>query len=385
MKILIITFDIGTTSSGISTSRIINELVKNGHEVTVVTGSADCSKKKYKVIKCSPNPLKPARLLNYLGNILKTDINYMFWELRAYFAGKKILKKFLPDVIYSRSSPGCSFKVGLKLSLFTNIPLVLHFADPIPATLDWHPNSKYRRKMVKTVLPSLIHASSISFVNDRMKLYQQNTTNVNLEKKSIILPNPIPIPVAYSAPNSKPLVFTFFGSFIGSRNPRTLLAAFLKILHEYPMCELRIYGTKYNEISDYLNRNQLAIGNIKIFDRTSDMNKAFKESSFLIDIDSDCECQVFSSNKLMEYLSVNRFIISITPYGSPASMLLKNLNNTCFVTDHNIDNIYNAFKVAINTTWSNDLFEERNLLRTTMSIKNITGILEEKFLSLIRK
>lgn len=383
MKILILTFNLGVTASGIITNRLVNELYNKGHEIVVLTGFSDDEERKFKVTKCSPFPLKPARLYTFIGNMIQRDLNLIFWELRAYYNAKKIMKLFHPDIIYARSSPGCSFNVGLRLSRKYNIPLALHFVDPLPATPDWHPNTKYRRKITKTYLPAIVHATSISFGNEAMLIYQQETTNMYLRNKSFILPNPIPERRIFNPPSSHAVVFTFLGTFIGSRSPESLLAAFSRVLKKEPSCELRIYGTSYKLMSNYLNQYGEIGDKIKILDRTSDIYKVFEESTILVDVDANVPRQVFTSNKVMEYLSVNRYILSITPDNSPTSNLLKELKNTCFVTNHCVNNVESAMIKAINTEWSDALFNERASIRINVGIKNLTALLEKKLLEVI--
>ncbi len=387
MKILIIAFHLGVTSSGNLTDRVARELCKKGHEIIVLTGFSDGEEKEFKVIKCSSFLLRlSVRILcelEFIGNIIQRDVLFALWELWAYCNAKKILKVFLPDVVYARSSPGCSFNTGFKLSRKYNIPLMLHFADPIPPPPPWRTNKRYRSKITKTFLPATIHASSISFGNESMLIYQQETTSLDIQNKSFLLPNPIPRPRILNPPSSHVVVFTFLGSFIESRNPEAILTAFSMVLRRETSCELHIYGTSCKLVAKYLKQyKQLISDKVKFRPRTSDIYKVLEEATVLIDVDSNVQRQVYRSNKVMEYLSVNRFILSITPDNSPTYNILKDLKRTCFISNHCIENIKNGMLKAINTKWDNGLFNERKKIREIIGISNLSDLLEKKLLDI---
>lgn len=383
MKILLITFSFGLSSSGKITKRLSRELSRKGHEIVILTSSSDGEREPLKILQASAFPMKPARVFRSIGNLIQTDISFIFWQLRAYSLAKVLLKKFYPDLIYARSSPFCVFNVGLWLSRKYNIPLALHFADPVPATPDWHPLKRYRTKMTKTYLPAVMHAASLSFGNDEMLEYQQEIYNINLKHKSFILSDPIPEARILKPPSQDFTIFTFLGTFSENRNPKSLFDAFSILLKGNPLCELRIYGTRYGDISKYLNKYHYLRDRICIFDRTSDVDKVLEESTILVDVDADYDRPLFTSNKLKEYLAVNRLILSITPSNSPSHNLLKLLKRTCFVTDHKVTNVLNAIERAINTRWSDCLFSERELIRTSMGLTRVTQILEDRLSSLL--
>lgn len=375
MNILIITFDLGLTSSGISTDRVAEELANSGHCVSVITAMAKERERPFSVFRASPFPLKPARLLGALGNYFRRDLNYYFWERRAIRLGLNLISTNPPDVIYARGSPACSFTVGFRLSKRTSVPLAIHFADPIPATPDWQPLPAVREKMTRTVLPALKQASLATFVNKRMMKYQEYTSRLDVYSKAAIVPNPIPFNKNYGAPQESPFVFAFLGSFFGSRKPDSLLSAFAAVARRNPSALLHIYGVWTESLNKIIESDEVLTRNVRLNGWTSDISSVFKSSSCLIDVDADVEDAVYTSNKLMEYMAVDRPILLISPVGSASRELVNDLKITCATATHDIDDIESAMERILSFRWGVDTFDERASIRREMSLDRICGSL----------
>jgi glycosyltransferase involved in cell wall biosynthesis len=379
MKILLIAFELGKTSSGIATDRIAEELSKK-HELTALTASSKPTRRPFQVVEVSSFPLSPARLFALLGNLLRRDLNYMFWESRATRRGLAMIQHSRPDVIYARGSPSCAFTVGLRLSQRSGIPLAIHFADPIPATPDWQPQQAVRTKMLETVVPALRHATLATFVNRQMLEYQEKTTSDKIAHKAHILQNPIPDYAPDVAEKRHPFTFTFLGSFFGSRKPDSLLDGFSLLLSRRDDVTLRIYGPREGVLAALDARPHLQ-KKVELCGWTSDPKTALAESSCLIDLDADVPDAVYTSNKLMEYLAVDRLIVAITPQRSAARELITRLQRSCFVTDHSPPHIADAMERALNTRYTAEIFEERLALRKSFSLGSVCAALEERLAS----
>jgi glycosyltransferase involved in cell wall biosynthesis len=378
MDILVITFDLGCTSSGIVTDRVCLQLQRKGHNVRVITGKRSDGNRTYASAVASPAPLKPARLYAALGDIVGRDLNYIFWELRAVQSGMAMIRASKPDVIYARGSPGCAFSVGHKLSRSSGVPLAIHFADPIPATLDWEPSRFARRKHLKTILPAQRHAALVTIVNSRMLEHQQETTGERLSEKALILPNPVPDPMSNGPMLEDRFVFTFLGSFLGSRQPDRLLAAFARVAARHSAVDLYIYGEWPKSLARMVMNDPKLRGRVMLEGWTRDVGPIISRSSCLIDIDADSTHPVYTSNKLMDYISVDRPIILISPPGSASNDLVANLARTCVTADTDIESIEIAMEIVVKRKLEDYDFSERQKIRHDLSIAEVTTRLENR-------
>jgi glycosyltransferase involved in cell wall biosynthesis len=384
MNILVVAFDLGVTSSGIVTDRLCKQFSDNGHLVRVITSQCTKANRSFDVCVASPYPLKPARLYSVLGNAVGRDLNYLFWERRAVRFGMSLIGASRPDVIYARSSPGCALPVGRKLSSTTGVPLAIHFADPIPATPDWQKSLLARRKHLRTILPAQRQSALVTIVNRRMLDYQQETTGEALLDKSLILSNPIPEPLAVGPMPSGRFVFSFLGSFFGSRQPDSLLAGFADVAKRHPDVDLHLYGTWPSSLPQTVMADPLLRNRVSLKGWTHDMASAIARSSCLVDVDADSVHAVYTSNKLMDYLSTDRPILLISPLGSASRDLLKDLSQSCFAADHNKESIVVAMEAAIAKRWRPSDFVERRAIRRTLSLRATTALLETRLEALTR-
>lgn len=378
MNILVVAFDLGVTSSGIATDRVCAQLSANGHFVRVITSQCVDADRSFEVCVTSPHPLKPARLYSVLGNTVGRDLNYLFWERRAFRSGMAMIRASRSDVIYARGSPGCALPVGQKLSSASGVPLAIHFADPIPATPDWQMSPLARRRHLRTILPAQRHAALITIVNQRMLVHQQETSGEVLQDKALILPNPVPEPMSIGPLPNDRFVFSFLGSFFGSRQPDSLLAAFALVAKRHLAVDLHIYGIWPGHLVRTVMDDTMLRGRIVLKGWTRDIASAIAQSSCLIDVDADSAHAVYTSNKLMDYLSTDRPILLITPPGSASRDLVGGLTQTCLTVDHDVERIAAAMEAIIAKLWQSSDFVERRALRHSMSLQTVTALLEAR-------
>ncbi|MBU4137074.1 MAG: glycosyltransferase [Alphaproteobacteria bacterium] len=359
-----------------------------GHRVRVITASCPAAPRPYDVMVASPHPMKPARLFSAIGDAVGRDLNHVFWEERAVRLGLQVIKSSRPDVIYARGSPGCAFTVGLRLSRVSNVPLALHFADPIPATPDWQPSRLARRKHLRSVLPAQERAALITIVNRQMLDYQEKSSAAARgggeipPERTMVLPNPVPDHFDVGPMPRGKFVFSFLGSFFGSRNPGQLIAAFRRVAARNPDAHLQICGIWPRNLDREVESDPMLSGRVTLQGWTSDIASSLASASCLIDVDADSRDAVYTSNKLMDYLAVDRPILLISPPGSASRELVADLKRTCLVAGHDVDDIVAAMEDAIARFWPSEDFLERRKLRQALSLRSVTANLQARLAAL---
>jgi glycosyltransferase involved in cell wall biosynthesis len=383
MKVLVLSYNFGRTSSGKTTSRIIDQLHKMDIEIKVICANNFENQKQYEVITVNPKPIKPARLFNLLGNLIGKELNYIFWEKRSENYAVKLIKNYKPDIIYSRGSPISAMTVGAKLSKKLKIPLITHFADPIPATEEWLSNNKKRLKLLATIKPIIKYTKAISFVTEQMYNYQLSLVKDLACKDVFISPNIISAHKSILENRNPNLIFLFLGSFTKERNPNLILNEFMNFCEINPKAEFHIYGNGIH--TAHIDSKFKKCDNIFFHSEIKDIDKVINSVDILVDVDTEIENQVFLSGKMMEYLSHNKIILSITTLNSPAYDLLKKLNNTSVLTNHKKENIYNSFIECKKLKEQRLSYRERNLIRDKFSETNICLELKKKIKEIINE
>jgi len=387
MKILVVTFSfgIGTTASGFSTSKIITELAKRGHEICIITGKSSDQDYGPNVVihKCNPAPLSPARFFKFVGNIIGVELNYIFWEYRARKLGRVLIKNSMPDIIYGRSSPIAGLTVAEKFSNEFGIPFVAHFADPIPAPEEWVSNRFERKKLLNCVTPIIARADLLSFVTKEMMTYQEFVMGTQIADKSFISPNSISeIKNSTPPPIGEETIFLFLGSFFGNRKPDMLLKGFDLYCRDYPNSIFYFYGVNQSFVEKFILSDRVR-DRLRFFPHTDKPFEALEKAHVLVDVDGLVKKQVFLSSKLLDYLSINRFILAITTNDSPSSQLIKQMPNSTILVSHDPVEIAQGMATLALKAWDSTLFNERKTCAKGYYVSSVVDEIEVNFKSLL--
>ena len=163
------------------------------------------------------------------------------------------------------------------------------------------------------------------------------------------------------APNrSKKTIFLYLGSFYGSRTPDYLLEGFSLFYNKNPESELHFYGTNKLYVKSIIKSKNI-IGKIKFFKMTDKILNALSTANVLIDVDNQTDNQVFLSSKIMDYLSIKRFILAITTKNSPCSKIVGKIPKTALRVSHNPIEIAEGLEVLSLKKWDKDILMERKI------------------------
>ena len=386
MKILLITFYYGITASGVISKRVVDALAEKGHEIVVLTSSSALSTESKSKVKFFYIPSLTdscsllARFFSRLQSQKFLSIYHYFWVKRTYNKANSVIESLRPDIIYCRTSPIEACYVGEKLGSLYNIPILQHFADPIPAPVEYLPESRRRSVLIKRVKRIIEAANMVSFGNERMLSYVQEQINLPFFNKAFVSPDMASgsnIHYEIASSNKERTVLTYFGNIYGGRNPSNLLNALLHLYNKGMKIEMRIYSTVMPSL---LNKYPFIISKTV----TSDIQHALCEADILVDIDGDDTEPVFISSKLKDYLLVNRPILSITPKNSPSCAILSNIVTARVVVNDQVE-IENAIMYFISSMFSDADYSDRQPIIDYFSPQNVSNEIEKRLKSLLVK
>jgi hypothetical protein len=376
MKILILTLNVGRTAPGIVFERLIQGLIPK-HEIDIITADYDptidlSGLKNIKILKKSYIHPRIYKLLISLFGINPFDI---YWARKSM----KYLKSkhnFKYDLIVSFISfhNYAALIAGAKLSKKYNCKFAVYSVDAIPAPKGWPENYGYFKGVKRLVAKYLKKADAFFSANKQMLDYQLSTFQPSKKIVSDVIYIPslgskkeFPI----SKANSNNFVYT--GGIYGARKVKYLLEGFEKLVKDYPDSYLIFVGARLNSDS-FLNLDKKIVDRIKVYPFTKNLDSYYSNATALIDIDADIENDVFLSSKIVNYIMINRVIISETGINSPSRKIFKNIESI-IQCNHDSDQLYEAMKKSIKIR-KDITFEDRNSVMKLFSVEHIVNRLE---------
>lgn len=387
MKILILCPSLNNTPFGKVSFDIVYGLIKNGHEVVLITSKSNLQEVKY-LFETGYGyvfPDKISKIISIFGR----------FNIKFYFFGKRIIKSFRrnnikelfkPDIIYALCSRDFDIlmNVAMTISIECKIPYAIHLVDPIPPPKGWETYEIYRRSLVRLVKKPISRCNYFSMNNERMLKYQQENLGFNIENKSFVVPDPVADDFKWYGMNkSNEKKIVYLGSFYSARMPHSLIKGFALFAAQEKSYQLHIIGNNKINLDNYEIADS-ARSRIKILSWTLDVDEIIKNTDLLVDVDADIEGDVFVSSKIKNYLNSDRVIMSITRNNSPTFDLLSPLKKSVYITSHNPEDIRIAISSALSVEYSDTLFSERLLLLDRIKISVVVGGLETSFDRIIK-
>ncbi len=376
MNILLISYNFGSTASGIVTYRVAKQFIAIGHQVSIVTSVNGTIENDLNIIECKP--LVPdnsfiIRLSRWLiRTFLKDSLEYNYlWRYRAYKKCKSLIKECKYDLVYCRTTPIDSCYVGDRLKREFDVKLLQHFADPVPSIYSTK-NCWRLSKLKRDFRDILRRADYISFGTQEMLDYQLNELNFDFSNKAFVSPDSASSgrPVFISRVKHDSLTLLYLGGFGDQRNPFPLFEAVRQMNDCGERVDLLVYSNKPRTLN-YSNKYIFFLG------RTNDVMKALAECDICIDLDIIADNSVFISSKIKDYLLINRPILLITKDNSPTYKLCRNCR-TIFSTYNCSDMIVKCL-MSINKEMPVDNeYTERESILNYFSPSTIVNSIIEK-------
>lgn len=369
MRILIICSNIGRTAPGIVFERLVDGLSRF-HEVDVLTADLDPNvnlnsvKKIHEIKQTKIHP----RIFKFIIALFGINPLDRLWAKRAI---KKVNKENKYNVIFSLISFHHYYPLlaGYFFSNKSKSKFAVYSVDAIPAPLGWSKDDTYFRQ-VRKLMSKYIPKTDVFFsANKQMLQYQMSFIKTQPSFKSDVIYNPNDgVIKQYEIVDNNKNIFLYTGGIYQVRKVDYILRAFEKFIHHFPNSKFIFVGSQLSE--SLLNSISLeARKAIEIHPFSRDLEPYYKNASALIDIDADLIDDVFLSSKIVNYLLINRVIISETGLNSPSRHLFKGINSI-LQCNHNEEELYNAMKksVLIKNAIS---FDDRSEVIELFSIDNI--------------
>jgi glycosyltransferase involved in cell wall biosynthesis len=272
------------------------------------------------------------------------------WISSAVKAGKKLLNDQKIDVILSRSTPRASHMVAYELKSASGIPWIADFSDPWTQNVYIKYPFGFIKKHDESLEKKVVHlADRIVFTSERTKdLFLTKYMEIP-ESKVRFIPNfydtsdfqEIKIPHKHDK-----CTFVHAGSFYNMRSPEPFLKG-LKLLAS----EIDISGIKVKLVGNMKGFENL----IKKYDLENiveitgivpreEAHRHLLEADILLLIDAPSETpSIFLPTKLVDYISMNKPILAITPEGTSADVIHAT-HTGAVVSPHDIIGIKNCIK-----------------------------------------
>ena len=379
MKILIISKNIGRTAPGIVIEKLVNGLSKF-HNIDLLTSDYDPSftlstiKNVYEI---KEKPIHP-RIFKFIVSLFGF-YPFDWWWARKGLELVQTKESGKYDLIFSILSLHhyTPLIAGVYIKKKLSAKFAVHTLDAIPAPIAWPENKFYFQRVKNMMWKYLPECDLISSTNEEMLKYQLSTF---LPKKGLlteIIYNPTHGEMeSYPYCPTNKNVFIFTGGLYGLRKSKYILPAFKEVLLKYPNSTLEFFGS-------YISKKDLDVFTFEeqkkviIHPFTRDLNEYYKQSIALIDIDADLPNDVFISSKIVNYLTINRIIISETSVNSPSRRIFKGIPSI-FQCNHDINELATAMKKAIELKNNID-FRDREKTLLLFSINSAVEKLNHKF------
>ena len=258
------------------------------------------------------------------------------------------------DLIMTWSQWHSVHLVGARSKKYRNVKWVAHFSDP------WADNPFLPEiKILRTIQ---LHFEKKVFSNaDQLHFTSSETLNFVMRRYSAeIMSKSFVVPHCFEeasinrklAPNSDEIIMRYMGNFYGQRNPINFLEAVAQLNKETPetlkKVRIEFYGkwidsrNALDGISETLHSHvsfHQPVGYLESVDLMA-------KSNILLIIDAPFDESIFLPSKLIDYMSVHRPILGITPKGTTAKVIKK--YGGIIASPHSVDSIRDGLVKALN-------------------------------------
>lgn len=336
-----VTFD--ARPQGINAGRLVRALLDLGLEITVLCGreksaSTPFTHPRLHLESFSVEPRNPKLPFQWLARAQgQLPCSHYLWSQRVarYRPARR------PDVVYGRAWPYGSFVGAYNVSRALELPMWMHFSDPIPAP----PKLRDHEYVMQGLRRIADHAQGASFVTEQALRYELQFLPPKPAGWAQTLNHIAPEPAEFGAPDGDTR-FVYIGSFSDSRPPDALLAGFARYAQAVPDARIHCVGTRADSVRPAAQRAGVA-ERVLLEPYTRDIQAWQARASVLLAVDWLAGEPVYMLTKTIESMVVDRPLLLLTQAGSPGAALAAQCPDTVVcVTSTAADAVADGFARA---------------------------------------
>lgn len=268
------------------------------------------------------------------------------WLLTAVRAGKRLIRRFGVDALYSSSPPYTCSLIARQLKRWSGLPWVAGFRDPWTGFLTtprrWWLPALLDRRLERSVFREAdrIECAWEGIAEDALRKYPELPP-----EKFVSIPNgfdPEDYPTQPCPPNQR-FTITYSGSLYGRRNPRLLLHA-LELLEQRGVLTpadicLRIVGRCGEEVLQTLQGSAFAasLELIPYVPHRESLRYVVCSDLLLLVVDEAEDSHAIVPGKLFEYLGSGKPVLAIAPHGSAVERILQETGAGVVADRHEVE------------------------------------------------
>lgn len=280
----------------------------------------------------SADPALPGSFLKRAGSraLGMVGDEKLFWAKMA----RRGLDRDRFDILYSRSQPGASHLLALRMKAQLGLPWVAQFSDPWASNPyhSFHTATRVRQdRLAETNV--IRRADWLVFpTHEIQEIYEKAYPMVAVANKSTVLPHHTSEDLYTKASGTFNRVpgkvnLAYVGDFYGERSPGPLLAAARQLAAEQPdlldKLHIHLLGNIESKFQGLIQGSPVPVstGKVGYFESLNAMRQA--DVLLLIDAPNESGHTPFLPSKLIDYLGARRPIFAITETKGTAPDILR--------------------------------------------------------------
>lgn len=366
MNILIIASDIGKTAPGIVYETLLSALAEeNNISLICPSVSSDFNISKLDNVFEIEEPFHhigwEKLLIKLLGRNIIDDLYVTSNIARFDF---NFVKEIDFIISFASFHHYVSTLLGYKLSRKFQKKWIIYSVDAIPAPIGWLNDSAYYLNCKRFFEKYISRSDAFMSSNPEMLKYQLS----GITHESIVtgvLYTPIRENVQVEHGSVKSINFLYTGGIYGPRKKESVLDGFRLFLQDHPDATFTFVGNhtpiNFKGYEDLIEDKKIILAEF-----TNNLHPYYENATVLIDINAYFENDVFLSSKIINYLPVNRPIVTVTGSNSPTRNLFTK-DPSIIHAFHNAKDVYRAMIEACHGKFD---MKERGYYVELLSLKN---------------
>ena len=371
-KCLIVANEIGIGAPGIVFETIIKELSKK-FTISIISPSVKKGSLplNVEVLPSVGKGFERVRLTMLSFKVFGKNLldHYWLWRQKKIIDEDEI-KSVSVIISFVSNEHYKGLILGHYLSKKYNKKWLVYSVDAIPAPIEWTNDHKYRDNTIKYVRKYLLESDAFFSSNPQMLAYQLNLL-ANYKGYSGVVFTPIKNTemVVSGEVHKSDTTILYTGSIYGPRKIDTIIEGFKLFLAKKPQSKIIFVGCRQTKVLEAYS-DLIKEGKIEIHGFSSDLSSYYKEADILLDVNAYFDNDVFLSSKIINYLPVQKVILSVTGENSPTRICFQD-DDTIIHCKHDSMEVKDMLIKAANM--SNNDYRVREKHFEMISVSSVTS------------